>query len=227
VAEIGAQDAARTSAGRHAAALESNDAGFDLSGSFDQATLDADGAVVYAMDAQLRLSYFNPAWRRFAADNGGTRLLLRYGPGTPVLDAIAGPLRAFYARAFAGVLETGRAWHHDYECSSAEVYRVFHQTVYPLAGGRGLVVVNSLRVDSPMALEGRRSAAPEDRAYRDDDGLITQCSHCRRVQRPRSRDLWDWVPAWVADMPGDVSHGLCPFCYDFYYKYSRLPGATR
>jgi hypothetical protein len=189
---------------------------------FDPITLNDDGNVVYGLNAELRLAYFNPAWHRFARENGGEALVEeRYQPGTPVLDAIAGPLRDFYAEAYTRVLETGEVWQHDYECSSPEVYRVFHQTVYPLRHRQGLVVVNSLAVSSPMALERRTATDPGQYSYHDARGLITQCSHCRRVQRADGVPHWDWVPTWVSDMPRETSHGLCPLCYDFYYRYRR------
>jgi hypothetical protein len=187
---------------------------------FDPLTLDDEGNVVYGLTADLRLAYFNPAWRRFARDNGGVALGDdRYGPGTPVLEAISGPLRDFYARAYARVLETGEVWHHEYECSSPDTYRVFHQTVYPLRQRRGLVVVNSLAVSRPHEREAHAVAPAGEYAYRNAEGLITQCSHCRRVQRTDERPHWDWVPEWVSDMPPETSHGLCPLCFDYYYRF--------
>jgi PAS domain-containing protein len=196
--------------------------GANLLAGFEAATLDGDANVVYALDSQLRLAYVNPAWHRFARENGAASCISQhYRAGTPVLDAIAGPLRDFYAEAWRRALEGGAVWQHDYECSSADRYRVFHQTVYPLRGRGGLVVVNSLVVDNPMALEERAAAWPVLPVYRNADGLITQCSHCRRVQRADDSPRWDWVPAWVSDPLPETSHGLCPFCYDYYYRYCR------
>lgn len=190
----------------------------DLFREFDLAALDAADDVVYGLDERLRLVYRNPAWFRFASENGGEpALAARFGTGTCVLDAIGGPLRDFYRDAYARALATGQVWAHDYECSSAETRRVYRQTVYPLRSRDGLLVVNSLTVSEPMkaARKGRR--LPLQSRYRDGNGLITQCSHCRRVQLRDNPNRWDWVPAWVKEMPEETSHGLCPACYGHYY----------
>jgi hypothetical protein len=42
------------------------------------------------------------------------------------------PLRSFYLTAYRQALATGKVWHHDYECSSPESFRLFHQAFYPL-----------------------------------------------------------------------------------------------
>ena len=30
-------------------------------------------------------------------------------------------------------------------------------------------------------------------------------------------ESWDWVPAFVAQPPSKISHGLCPLCTVYYY----------
>jgi hypothetical protein len=58
--------------------------------------------------------------------------------------------------------------------------------------------------------------------YRDEHGLIKRCSNCRRICRPgpdeEGRPTWDWVPAYVAQMPPKTSHGTCALCAQFYYS---------
>ncbi|MDQ3034620.1 MAG: hypothetical protein M3Y87_19580 [Myxococcota bacterium] len=54
--------------------------------------------------------------------------------------------------------------------------------------------------------------------YRDPNGMLVQCSHCRRVRRgDPSVTAWDWVPEYVARPQPRTSHGLCAVCLDFYY----------
>lgn len=193
---------------------------------FDPATLAQADDVAYVVSADLRLTYLNPAWFRFAHDNGGDSVLERFGVGACVIDGISGPLRDFYADAYARILAGASLWAHDYECSNPDVYRVFHQTAYPLRDGSGLVVTNSLAVLGPMPAEHRLAMPATPSAYCDANGFITQCSHCRRAQRADGSARWDWVPAWVERMPRNISHSLCGFCYDYYYIHAR-PSLSR
>jgi hypothetical protein len=53
-------------------------------------------------------------------------------------------------------------------------------------------------------------------------GFIHQCSNCRRSQHALNEDEWHWVPGFVKNMPKNVSHTICPTCYDYYWKYSKI-----
>jgi hypothetical protein len=57
----------------------------------------------------------------------------------------------------------------DYECSSAQVFRIYRMQVYPLRPGCGFVVINSLRVVHPHT---RAVCEPDDVIYRCKRGLI-------------------------------------------------------
>lgn len=186
---------------------------------FDLNTLEHEPGAVYALDGELRLCYFNPAWFRFAAQNHGEPAISRrFGLGVPLAQAISGPLREFYLRAYSTVLQERSTWQHDYECSSDTVLRRYHQDSYPLANSKAVIVINSLLLEQPHAAA---DAEADERRYRDSHGLIVQCSHCRRVQRAAQPGHWDWVPAWVAVLPPRTSHSLCQPCYDYYYRYRR------
>ena len=59
---------------------------------------------------------------------------------------------------------------------------------------------------SPQDLEAKHLSA---------DGVIVQCSYCRRVRAGAAdtwADTWHWVPAWVPEAPSHTSHGVCPVC---------------
>lgn len=189
---------------------------------FDLNTLENESGAVYALDQELRLCYFNPAWFEFAAQNRGEpSISTRFGLGAALQQAISGPLQTFYVEAYTQVLREGVAWQHDYECSSAEILRRFHQSSYPLANRTAVIVINSLTVEQPYPASDTPPEAPDERRYRDGHGLIVQCSHCRRVQRAAQPGHWDWVPDWVAQMPPRTSHSLCQPCYDYYYRFRR------
>lgn len=87
--------------------------------------LEASANVIYALSADLRLLYFNPAWFRFARDNGGEPALsTRFPVGTSILAALDASLCEFYLDAWQTVLQTGKVWEHVYECSSDRTFRL-------------------------------------------------------------------------------------------------------
>lgn len=175
---------------------------------------------MYGLWPDLSLAYANGAWSRFAGENGGEPAIsTEWNLGRCALDAIAEPLRPFFAENYRRCLRELRPWEHAYECSSADLYRQFHMTVFPLGRAEGLLVVNSLRIETP---HDRVSVSPLEDRYRNPHGIITQCCHCRRVQRADDEPTWDWVPDWVQRFPKRTSHGICPACCGFYYCESRF-----
>jgi hypothetical protein len=189
---------------------------------FNLETLERDSSIIYGLSSNLTLNYFNPSWFRFAAENGGEPAISgKYKLGTCIDTAMVGPAKDYYLKVYQSILRTGKVWHHDYECSTSEKYRRFHQSVHPLYNGSGLIVVNSLIAEYPHE-EARRPCPPSVELYVNDSGLIMQCCNCRRVQRATKDSEWNWVPAWVDKMPDNISHGICPICCDYYYKYKIL-----
>ena len=86
-------------------------------------------------------------------------------------------------------------------------------TLYPLRDYEGVLIVNSLVVEEP-----HQTAAVEPLSeHVGPNGLIVQCSHCRRVQHTKVEGRWDWAPRYLARPPARTGHGLCPCCRDFFY----------
>ncbi len=196
---------------------------------FNFETLENDPNSVYGLSADLTLNYLNPGWFRFAKENDGEPVISeRFALGTPIGDSMAGSVRGYYLEVFQGLLQSGDVWHHDYECSSPETHRLFHQSVYPLYNRSGLIIVNSLVKEQPHDADARPSCLPARHLYTKETGFISQCSNCRRVQRA-SEDVWDWVPAWIKNMPDNTSHSLCQLCFEYYYecKYTRSAPSKR
>ncbi len=189
-----------------------------LSG-IDFETLESDPQSIYALSDQLKLIYLNPAWFRFARENSGEPSISgTYRIGYDFPEAISGNLRAFFVERFQNVLETGVVWEHDYECSSPELFRVYHETAYPMHNRRGVLVMSSLVVEAEHAPADGPSPLSES-LYRNAIGLITQCGYCRRFQREKEGDVWDWNPEWIRHPPARVSHSLCAICFDYYFKH--------
>jgi hypothetical protein len=174
--------------------------------------LAGDASTLIALDPHYSIQWVNPAWERFARDNGGAATLQRFAIGTSYLEGIGGPLRDYYRSAFDNALLTGEPFYLDYECSSSDVFRRFHMLALPV-GGEGLLVTHSQIVERPHDREGHEAL---ERAYRFPSGMVVQCANCRRVRRSDGSS-WDWVPAWVTATPEVTSHGICASCRGYYW----------
>jgi hypothetical protein len=196
---------------------------FSLKG-IDFSTLERSRDCIYGLSKKLKLTYFNPAYTLFAKENGMDKSRLGKSQlGKSIISTIKGAeIREFYIEKYKHVIDTGDVWHHDYECSGKKEFRMFHQRVYPLANGEGLIVRNTLTVNLPMHHTERKAFDPVEMRYVQSSGNITQCSNCRHTQSMKQPEIWHWIPAWVEQMPPNASHSICPVCFDYYWKYSRI-----
>lgn len=187
-----------------------------LSRDFDVDALNRGDGAVIALDPGGTITWVNDAWHRFARENGAPEVAARFGPGTRYLDGIRGPLADYFARAFDDVRARREPWGLEYECSSAETFRLHHLRVLPLHDGALLLEHSALRVGP----HNRASEGPTEALYRDLSGALAQCANCRRVHRVG--DGWHWIPAWVqSPPPPPVSHGLCATCAGHYLHATR------
>lgn len=173
--------------------------------------------VIYVVDSSLNITYCNAAWDRFALSNGGKHLLRRYQAGRSIVEVSPPALRPFYGTAFARALLDGKEVAFEYECSSADVFRRFHMHLarkYTKDRAEYLVIVNSLVREEAQAPPDVHRELEE---LCEPNGFITMCSHCRRTRTPGAGECWLWLPDLVRRMPPEVSHGLCPVCFDIHY----------
>ena len=198
---------------------------------FDLEVLDSREASVCGIWPDGRLAYTSAGWDRFAAENGAPNLAEEWPLGRDIFEAVAPALLPFYRDAWRQVGDSGHPWTHPYECSSPNEFRLFQMIVYRLPFGlpipesgvepQGFLCVHS-RLRSqlwPASSPGRPAMEAE---YRDSGGLITQCAHCRRVERHSGRPgTWDSVAAWVESPPSGTTHGLCDICAAYHY-FSRF-----
>ncbi len=193
---------------------------------FRQDEIDAAANIIFGVWSDFRLAYFNVSWQKFAEANGAPPILssVEY-LGTSVLDVCGDALRPYYEDWFTSCLSAGVEDlfpnQREYECSSPEHYRKFAMTLYPLGKGDGLLVVNSLVTESAHGDRQGPHCAADLSVYLGADGIIHQCSHCRKINNPQEKNRWDWVPDWVQSSPLETSHGICPPCFDFYYREAR------
>jgi hypothetical protein len=179
--------------------------------------LQADRSIIYILDADLRIVFCNWSWDRFAFRNGGAGLDHLSVLGKSVMDVTPESLHLFYRGIYSEVRRTGRPSEHDFQCSSPEMFRLFHMRILPL-GAPYLCIENSLSIERSH-LRDLEETSPTSGRYLDDQGIIAMCCHCRRTRRVRvvGPPRWDWVPEFLNYPPGTVSHGLCLVCRRFFY----------
>jgi PAS domain-containing protein len=171
--------------------------------------------VCYLLDEQRRFIYCNPAWDRFAQENGASQLTGESVIGTDLFAVVPAVLAGVYTRAFETVSATGRVWSQVYHCSSPEVFRRFRMRIHPVRRLNWFLVSNALVVERPH----QHGVSAVDETYFS-GGVVTMCAHCRLVRRVVAPDGWDFVPAYLRFTGRDtlkVSHGLCPICEAHFY----------
>jgi len=186
---------------------------------FGHRALEGHGGTVVGLWADLRMAYLNPAWFTFARENDGEPDISRDWPlGRSIMEAVPEDLHRFYHRAFRDCLAKGVPWHHDYECSSADIWRLLHLTVYPLGHQQGFLMVHSPVQAHPHRESERPTGGFSAPRHLDDHGFVHQCANCRRIQNLKSpTDRWDWLPALVEVPYPQVSHTICPICMGYYH----------
>jgi len=190
----------------------------DQLGDFNLDVLETSKYSIYALSKELRFIYFNPAWFQFATKNGFDKTAAKkLALGSSALKSIRGlRLKYHFRKNYKKVIRTGNIWHFDYECSSRNEYRFFHQSVYPLYKKAGVLIINTQMFKLPMSNMNRETFhAIEDR-YIQTDGHIVQCSNCRHTQRADEPEIWDWVPSWVDKLPVNYGLSICPTCEHLY-----------
>jgi len=184
--------------------------------------LSRDPSTVVLLDPHGFVLWTNPAWYRFAEENGGQAVLSGFGIGSSYGAGISGELRAYFEDAFQRCFGEGRVFELDYECPSPTKRRFMRLRALPILGA-GIVLSHSLVAESSDLPE---AAAAVEARYLNPQGIIVQCSNCRRVRQAQV-DQWDWVPDWIRTVDPRVSHGLCELCKGFYFKQRRRPAAAR
>lgn len=183
----------------------------------DFETIEKSAHSIYAISNKFELIYFNQAWFNFAEQNNGEpHISTKYTIGTNIFEGIKGTVSHYYYDKYSSIIKTGKPWHHEYQCSSHLLFREFYQNVYPLKDSSGLIIINSLKVEKTLTTQNTPLCL--DETYRQEDGFIVQCCQCRKTQQAINKDIWEWIPGFVEKMPANVSHSICPICFDYYYK---------
>lgn len=93
---------------------------------FDFETLENSPHSIFGLSKDLELIYFNKAWFDFAQlNNGEPEISDHFKIGTPIEISISGVLKEYYIAQYKKIINDVKAWKHEYECSSSEVFRLF------------------------------------------------------------------------------------------------------
>jgi hypothetical protein len=193
---------------------------------FDPLQVETHASSVYGMWKDFTLAYVNPAWREFARDNNGEpQISSEWNLGRNMMDAISPPLQRFFEKFFHDSLEAMGDQMYPrqlvYECSSNRLFRQFQMTVYSVPRQEGWLVVNALVREIPHPQLPHGPHQTNEWEYVDQDGIIHQCSHCRKIKNIHDNNRWDWIPEWVKTVPSSISHDLCHFCLEYFYPSDR------
>ncbi len=181
---------------------------------FDLEVLEKSRYSIYALSKELKFIYFNPAWYHFAIENDiDQTALYNITLGSSYTKSIKGIWLKFYFRKkYKQVIKTGKTWHYQYDCSSADTYRYYLQTVYPLNNKSGVLIVNTEMFNlqnTRMNLETFKSIK---KRYVQPNDLIIICPNCKHTKRADKTGTWDWVPDWASNSPVNTSLEICPTC---------------
>lgn len=176
----------------------------------DFAMLEQNASNIALVREDGTIVWVNRAWRSFGAGNGAE--LEAIGPGASYFAAVSGDLREWFVVRARECVASGAPFEASYECSSPSAVRTFRMRLLPVAGA-GFLAEHSLCVEIERTAGDH---AEHEAHYRREDGKIVMCSNCRRT-RTAAGDQWDFVAAWVSELPRAVSHGICAVCAALLY----------
>ncbi|XOV91079.1 MAG: hypothetical protein ACFHWX_12800 [Bacteroidota bacterium] len=188
---------------------------------FDFNTLEESVDTIYALNSNLEFIYFNPQYIKFAQENGFKGDILEKFPiGSSIGQVLKGDvLREFYLQNYQKSLSENVPWTFEYKCSTPSIFRAYQQRTYPIVESECIVILNSLIAERPIREVFTHDHEPNEEIYLQTNGLIYQCSNCRRTQQSKDSEKWDWVSKYIEKMSLKISHGICPLCFDYYWKY--------
>ena len=170
--------------------------------------LDRSAHVVYGLRPDLSVGMVNNGWYKAGGD-----LAPAVVPVGSIVEPLPKGLRSYYRKLYDRVLREQAVVEHEYLCPTPTHYRRFNMVCSPLV--TGILVVHQLMERRQHRLKPH---PPNEAIYRNDDGLVMICSHCRQVQLPDDPSAeWHWVPDWVRAAPSDTTHGICDLCLETYY----------
>lgn len=187
---------------------------------FNIKALDQERSPIVLIRSEGTILWFNQAWIQAAKESGSEHILTRFPVGSSYFDGIVGEMQGYYKVQFSQTIATGEPFFQEYECSTPTCFRLFELRALPIES-----IALLLEHTQITSNDIRREPAPaNEENYRFPNGLIYQCSNCRRTKN--LNNVWVWVPEWVVQSPKHTSHGICKVCVGYYWGQKlqvRLP----
>jgi hypothetical protein len=170
--------------------------------------------VAYRIDSADRIATVSDGWVSFAQANSGERLLPPGILGTSLWPWIVDPTtRQVYRNLLSRVRKGAGIVRFQFRCDAPDQRRLLKMQIAAAAGDEVDFQTSLLR-NQPRAEVGLM-----DPATIRSDALLTICGWCMRV--PVGTGAWleieDAIPAlrlFEASALPQLSHGMCPVCYD-------------
>ena len=169
--------------------------------------------ITCIVDSNMAIRAYNNAWMAFPKNNNASKVLAKFSIGSIITEAGVEPIKSYIQNGYYKALNENILFEFTYECSSDSVFRLFHQTAYPLLNAEGLVISHHL------AKERKHTEKEHEfnKQFFNQNGLITQCQNCRKIRDPENANRWLWVPSLVKSPIPKISHGICDRCLEHYY----------
>jgi hypothetical protein len=175
--------------------------------------------TIYIIDQNYNIVDYNNGYKRFAIENEGSDILIKWPIGSNILSSIPDIIRNDIKNMYDDVILNNKIIEHEYDCHSPTAFRRFKMRILPFMNGFALhehCLIESSKLNGSYEL----SDSEIESRYVDINGIIHQCCHCRRIQSNTDINNWVWVVSLIKRnnifLP-NISHTICPVCLLHYY----------
>lgn len=174
---------------------------------------------IYIIDREYKIVDFNNGYKRFAIENEGEDILLKWPIGSNILSSIPDIIRNEIKKMYDDVIVKNTVIEREYDCHSPTVFRRFKMRILPFMNGFALhehCLIESSQLSGAYEL----SDGDIESGYIDINGIIHQCCYCRRIQSNADINNWVWVVPLIKrnnNFLSNISHTICPVCFLHYY----------
>lgn len=175
--------------------------------------------TIYVVDRNYNLVDYNNGYKLFAIENDGEDILNNWKIGANILPAIPEMIQGIIKKMYDDVILNDKTIEHEYDCHSATTFRRFRMRILPFMNGFALH--EHCLIESSQ-LSGVQNVSDEEieSRYTDNNGIIHQCCHCRKIQSCTDTNNWVWVVSLIHRNDNyypRISHTLCPVCMLHYF----------
>lgn len=172
-------------------------------------------AIIYKVDNENCIYYFNSAWEKFARENEcGYKCEHSYVHGKNFLEFIEDEeTKMLYEYIIENVRHCKKQVHFPYRCDSPHERRYLEIVITPLENDgiefKSCILKKEKRQEARL-LNPNRATSEE---------FLTVCSMCKRIKIDKNtwlevEDAVNVLHLFNTTKLPKLSHGLCPYCYN-------------